>query len=682
MAYSYLERFRSAVPTSQGNKILKTLRKKLESGAIRSIDEYRKRLQRLTTLLLENRIKPSLQIWKALENEDIYAECFNDMLQHTEDDLATAFEEANNIEEVLTAHNNLIKQVALKMVRRGTTKLSNQIRAYEFLRRTKYGFDDVLLNTFDESLPRPSDAVGDISYFLNRDPRSNEVLDKSHYASVDLIGESLIGGIRDLRKAAFQSAELRGNIDSTTTEIDASFAHSKLSNMLDEQQGTYWAIPILRRQPAPNGVTVELQFQLTVPQQLNYLELEPASDSAMQLDALYYLDTSNTLQEVELEEIVIAGPISISFAPIHARALIVRLKQENYTEIQFKKTDKDSAFYQAVNKEKWLDGTSEEARTYLSTTLTSSFILEDAFGLGTEETAEEVRYWQYIIGIDNIRAGHRTYWDTSYFISECKTIAYPGLVGFIGLERRPRLDTTTGVVDLPLFRYPIESITEDSYVYYGNLEYWVIARFYDSNKKIISTDTFPILPIGASRIYHERLILTHQIGTSKLCNDSGALLHYTEAQPGDVWIYQNYKRLTYGTDWTFVASGHASNLTVETSNTGRRMQRGVQLLITPSTTDLFTVSYTPVVSTTQALPYSTTLMKSIDLVGDEHVRVARNNFITIDSEHLSQKVTSADFYLLIILRQNSSAISFSPLLEEFAFTFGSQNDNKFVSSYV
>lgn len=677
MAYFYLTQFQSGIPASQGKYILEQLRKKITKGNIQTIDDFKDRLKKLTTELLEKRIKPTFVQHLFSIGQDISSEYFNDMLETLENDLSTAVDESNSLEELLSIHHNLIHRTALQVVRYGTQKLTNQLKGLEFLRQTHYGFDDILLNTFDQ--PQLSSVVdADIETFLEKDPRSGLLVDQGDACYLNLIGEELTSSLASEQQCVFKSVTLRGNGSSTNSELDASFAN--LDNIIDGKTNTFWAMPILRSQPTPGGVLVELQLDLAIPQIITYVEIEPASEAKMVLVNISIIDDNNLQSSLADPNLQLFGPALVPFKPVYARSLILRFKQENHVEIQFKKTDKNSVFYQATQGTKDVNLELEDLRTPLETAVTSSFILEQGFGLPTQTDLEEVHYWQYNFALDNIRAGFRSYQNISFFIAEKKTISKPGLLGLGSIEERPT-ETTSGL-SYVTHRYPTMSPTEESKFYHGSIEYWVVAKFYDENDEVITTNLFPILPVGASRIYHERLVLTHRLGGNILCNDSGALMFYTAPEPGDVWVYRNRRRLAYGTDWTFVANGDSSGLTIATSGSGSRMQRGIQLLATPSLSDIFTVSYTPLVSSVAALPYSTQLLTVVDLSGDEKVRTIKDNLILIDKERLTHDVEKADFYLMVILRRNSGNIYVTPILEEFALALSSRQENKFANDYV
>lgn len=70
------------------------------------------------------------------------------MLERVEDDLETLFNEADNIDQLLAAHNNLIDNVVLNAIHFAINELDSKITLYEYLNKSKLGFDDTLFDTF------------------------------------------------------------------------------------------------------------------------------------------------------------------------------------------------------------------------------------------------------------------------------------------------------------------------------------------------------------------------------------------------------------------------------------------------------------------------------------------------------------------------------------------------------
>jgi fumarate hydratase class II len=148
---NYLDKIRSVIPSLQINQIFKLLHKYQSQGKIKSINELQAELKTLTTELTTNKIKPTLSLYKAIIGKDISSETFNEMIERIDDDLETAFSEANNLFEILDAHNEIIERTALQMIERTLNKLEDEITIMEFSKNNNHGLKTVLFNTFKDT---------------------------------------------------------------------------------------------------------------------------------------------------------------------------------------------------------------------------------------------------------------------------------------------------------------------------------------------------------------------------------------------------------------------------------------------------------------------------------------------------------------------------------------------------
>jgi hypothetical protein len=81
-----LNKYRSTIPNSQGRQLLKTLEDKTSTGTIRNLDEFKAELQIQIAKLLQERIRPTFSLLKALEGRDISSDTFNEMIVKIQDD--------------------------------------------------------------------------------------------------------------------------------------------------------------------------------------------------------------------------------------------------------------------------------------------------------------------------------------------------------------------------------------------------------------------------------------------------------------------------------------------------------------------------------------------------------------------------------------------------------------------
>lgn len=672
MSQSYLDKFRSKIPLTQGNQLLRRLTTKKNSGEIRTLEEFKTQLKTLTTQLLEEKLRPTLSLLKAIPGQDISSTQFNEMLERIDDDLETAFVEANNLDEIIETHHKLIQQVSLKAIRFALNKLRAKVSLYEFINSNEAGFNEALYNTFTEAESLQTTRSSEVASLVFVDPRTSSTISNSEDAFIDLVGERLTLGGDQLNYIEPKNIEWLANENSVRGEINVEFENTDIKNLLDNTKNTFWVVAILQSSIKTSGVSVEIRLTLPGVQDVNFVEVEPATDTSLILTNISYFSAFNQRLDVNVSDTTISGPTRVNFQKVAAKDLILRFRQDNYKEVQYTEKLAKSNFHKALVTDK-APAEILDVSEDLQETLSSDFLLSTVFKT-QNTTGKQKKYFQYLVGFDNVRVGHHTYDDRSIFVSSKKTANKPGVVGIKVEETRPVQLMNSDVILSSSYLYPPRDSAEDSKIYHGAVEYWLAVQSFSPTGFIVATDIIPILPYMAKRIYHECLVLTHKSSTSVVSNNMGSLMFYADANSNDILVYKNGVQLEYSTDWTFVADGTNDEITLETPGSEFRMRRGIQIQGTVSPLDIYTVSYTPRTSNSLALPSDTTLFNVVDLTGDQTIRMTKDNIIVMDKFRGSYEVDKADFYLIIIFRKTSAINNFSPAVEEFTLATGSRGN--------
>ena len=686
---TYLEKFRSALPRIQGNHILKMLIAKRDNGEIRTLEEFKSRLKSLTEKLLQENLVPTLRLYAAQAGQDISAEQFNQMMERVQDDLEAAFGEADNLDEIIAAHDNVIRNASLQVLRFGINELESKVTLYEFLNRSNRGFDDALFNTFRESqnfaLSRSHQDAGIV--FV--DPRLGDLVDLNEDALVDTVGERLLLGsnlesfkaLSAQSLAAVVNAGWLSNTFSVRSELDVQPENSDINNITDETS-KYWIAPLLFKEIQPGGVFMEIVINMSSSQDINFVDIYPAILFPLKLTRIDYFDSNNTRQELLSPDLTLEGPTRVNFGRINTRALVLRFLQLHYREVQFKQRPGTNNFYRAVLNQNQptvdLSAASEDLREIL----TSDFILSDIMSV-PEDVNELEKFWEYLIGFDRIQPGFNIFNERAIFVSQKKTVDNLGQIALRSVETRPVQASTDDSIQVLPFTYPTRSTSENAKLYHGSIEYWVTTKGYAEDDTLLALDIFPVLPLGATRIYHERLLLTHKNMNIDINNNQGALMFFCDASSDSntgVKVYKNGIELVYGVGWTFVANGVNDALTQISVNAGTRMKRAIHILGTVDLLDIFTVSYTPKQSNVYVkTPEANSLVTLVDMSGDERIRMVRDNVIMYDGQKDHSNIVKTDVFLTIILRRNSANENFSPTVDEYMLLVSSVNSEKFLS---
>lgn len=641
-----------------------------DSGQIKSIEEFRTKLKALTTNLLAQKIQPTLSAIQVVVGDIISSEVWDDIVDKIDDDLETLFTELNTLDDVIEAHSKLLLDVVAKTLHYAISRLESQILLYEYLAKSPDGFDSCVFNTFRDEDAVPISYDSTTQQFIV-DPRASaENAEIDNLARVDEVGERLTLGLASLGLVQCISATHLTNTTTTNSEVDVDIIGSDINNILDGQTNTYWIKPLLLSAPHEDGAYLEILLTLAGEQDCNCIEIFPASDLPMTLVSISQVKDGSQREVIMGTETTISSMTKIYFRQVCTRYLVLRFRQSTYRETQFKKGNEGKNFYLAVQGNNFsaldLTDVAEDIRQAISSPFVTSTILALP-----EDTAEYVKYYQYVFGFDNIIPRYETFNTVGAFLSKKLTVTAPGQLGLKVLERQSiQSGLTRSIVD-----YDYHS--PDTSFHQGTVEYWLVSQFYGAGGVRLKTEIVPILPLGATRVVHEQLVFSKKSDVSLPYPNRASTMFYCLADTGDVVVYKNGEILPV-TSWSFVTGD--PDVTVDSPNQGSRMKRGIQVT-RDNLLDIFTISYTPVISNVNSIPpVGESLVNLIDLSGDQDIFLCRNNIIRFNQFMQSQLVQYAECYLLVLLRNNTARPDTTPMVEEYMLLTGSYNAQKYVAS--
>ncbi len=669
----FLDTFRSSIPTVQGRQILAILQEKKDKGEIKTVEEFKAQLNSLTEQLLSEEIIPSLKVFFGNAGDVIDAESYNFMLNRIRDDLEVAFTEVNTIDDVLEAHKEIVTQVVLKTIQFGINELRERVNLYEFINGNKLGLDQGQFNTFATtrsiSTPRGT-GISSVLY------QGTTVADD---AIVDPVGERLILAQDSTLQVTIRS--IRQIFDDTTSasELDVEFKDSAIENLIDGLPGTYWLYSTQVSQPFPDGVLQKLEVNLAATQDINSVELEAASLHPMVLEKITYIGSDGIERDTNIPSRTLLAPAKIQFSRVTADRLILHIRQNNYIETQFEEKDFDTNFANVIVGDP-SDPNVESISEHFRSILSSNFLLEGILGIPrNRELAQQRKFFQYLVGFDNIRVGFSNYRNRSIFVSKTLEANTPGQVALTASESRS--GEVGGVIstDTDLF--------DESKFYHGSIEYEIVKENFDAGGNFVGIDRFPILPIGQARVIHERVFLTEKVdGSTK--DNAGFLRLFPDldGSTGDIRGFRNGTELVEGTGFVInrspgVPSAGLDLLDQESPNVENRMRKAIKIL-SPVISDIYTFTYTPKVGNSIELPKTTTSLLNVVNLGDAgRIRVCRENLVVTDRLREANIIAKSNIYLIIFLRRNSAELHLTPTVEEYALFAGTEDLDKFVSEF-
>ena len=657
----FINQFSSVLTSQQGERILKRLSIEKDAGNIVSIDDFQKRLKKLTNDLLTNEIKASFDVINPLIGEDISSEQWNYLTARLEDDLTVVFAELDNIDDILEAHESIILNVSLKVVQDIIDSLQSKIELYEFINTTDYGFDRGVFNTFRIS------AEQELTGNLPPDPRSlpeNATVSSRGY--IDEVSQYLtLGTNLSSYSIDFKHAELISDASTSWGSINNEDSRFNILNIIDNTNNTYWLKSVLAKDFDPKVIKILLKCPGAA--DVNYVEIEPASNLSQTLVSVTGILPNQESVELYATATSVDKKTRINFPTLALDSLIISLRQDNSSEVVLPDMDISTLLNEVATGNGF---SSKDFEYELNEAVTSSLLKEDILNLSTTPSTY-THYYEFQFGIDNIYAGRSKYDSRSISAFSSVKISKPGLIGLDVNEKRNYVSSNGMLFES--FSYPEQTTAEDAKIYTGSAEYWITSDFYDKNSSLITSYTFPVLPIFANRIYHETLLLNYTSSASVSFYNIGYLQFFTDNDYNDVSVYRNGYKLTPILDWDF-----SGLLSITDDQDGERMKRAILINSISNPLDIYTVSYTP--STANILtspPAGHPNAKLVDLSGFGDVILTKDNTIYIKPVIKTKKVEYAEMTLFIIMRSNSSNSSYSPAVEDYLLLSASYDTNKF-----
>lgn len=705
----YLEKFNGLIGKRQTEQIFKLLDKQRRSGQINNVDEFSTKLEKLIRELTGTVLTPTLKLFLGNPNDIIDSETYNFMLDRVEDDLSAAFEEANKIDEVQQAHEAVIRDLILKNLRAAHAELEGKITLFEFLNNDKRGFDTAIFSTFRESKEERTQRKGGTLQALFLDPRTGNIIPPTKDAAIDLVGERLTLGYDEHILHNIKTITQRFDGDSPQSDLIVEPPASDLRKMIDGRKGTYWIQSLLfSKTNKKTSVKVKLELDLGITKEVNFIEIEPALRKPVILEAIHYVDLNNVVKELATPELSFIGPISTIFKKIATKKLILTFRNENPTFVAFEyDPNRDTLLNQSIEESPLgtnptITGASEALDDILS-----SIKVKDIIGI-LPANISSFEGQDFLTGFDNIRVGRATYDNISIYLSTPIETSSKGQIGIRVVESRPYEDAVNGAIKITEETYDHISDNELSpdepsspiqgRKFLSSIEYWIIKQDFAEDNSLVRSTMFPILPLGVQRVYHERLILNNKVDSTQTSNDTGTTLFYTNrtSTEGNIKVYRNSIMLPDATDNVLELDGwkHLTGITHladRIPNNGSPMRFRIQIQ-QPLPGDIFTVVYTPLVSSTSGIPKnindatsneftSITGLQVVDMVGDLSARVIDGQIILLDQTGKSSSAEKSKLYLSIILRQNTADTFLTPAVEEYTFLAGKRNETKFKETF-
>jgi hypothetical protein len=412
-------------------------------------------------------------------------------------------------------------------------------------------------------------------------------------------------------------------------------------------------------------------------QNINFVQIEPISLSNVYLYRIDYLDENNQVKNILINPISINNTNKFFFSSIATKKLILVFQNKNFFETQFE-VKPDSPIV-AVDRDssdaELLDTIKEDLKQVIS-----SPRLRSQYGLDLDSERLTKKYFEYVIGFSNIEVGLSSFEENSIFVSKTEKISKLSQLGIKVLDKRPVSDTA----DVVEVEYTIDTSPASTEQYFhGSIEYYLLKRDFDINNLLLASTMSPLLPIDRTVVRHERLILKDKSEDGLITNNVGYLQFYSEDDLSELIVYRNGEVLT-PTNLVDVnpleTDGWLINevLSEDLPRQGTVMRNAIQIQ-KPNPANIYTVSYTPKISTLRNLPsdISATNASIVDCTGFLDTWLGLDNLLYFSQTKKGKAIDYSLVNLVIVLRRNSSDVKLTPVVEEYLLATSTINQSKF-----
>lgn len=642
----YINKYSSLVPAIQGNKIIQRIENRRKNGEIESDAEYQLELQKELSKLSTLEFSPLFK-YEPIQPTVSSSQHFNAMMEMIEDDLDVLFAEINNIFTSIKAHDNLFKDKMLDELYYTLVELENQEKILSIVNDVSNSFDDISMNSFNgetHTLNRNNKYANEIFY----DTRKDKKIEEEMMAFIDQEEEIISLPLGDQTDIYFVNAAIR-TADTTVSEKNIQLIDSNINSIIEENSSDNWAYNILVKDQIEGGAKLSLELDFGDKREISFLRIHPISDFPMFLERIRYVNINNEivdLPDTSLFNQVLDTPIRLSFPDIIAKKIILDLSQTS--SVLF---DYDESINQMTFEDLRRSSTSNYDVGILSRNIQETIQNPDVLEVTpiTESTVKKYdSYNQYIFAFKNVSAGLSSYKDNAYFITKEYKREQVGLIG----------------LDSDNFIPKVYNKEIGANVDMASFEYTIIKKDYNGNGELISSSSFPILPINSSGILNERLFFSRKMPSQKL----RFIAHRTDGSAEHIKIYRNNVLLTRGIDWRFLYRQDPADNADDTIAPGREYTE-IEILHSNDVirTGIYTADYTP------------------RYIEEPNTDIYQNNILYLPNgvtQHTIERgidiIKDSDLFLKITIRNNSRSKNRTPKLKSYKIMTASINNDKYV----
>jgi hypothetical protein len=652
----FLQDFLSNLSAVQSKQLLRLLGQMRDRGEIRNSVEFEARLTDLANLIkkgeLTQRTPPLVY-----ENGDLLeSDAIRTFIENVRLDCEAALGETERLGNAIRAHNRVLTKNYFDAIEAGLSDLEAETRAYEVLENQRFtGFSSVVKKfSFDGAISAPGanrNEPASSSLFI--DGRGGETLIYSPPGN----GEA--GLHLGISKDSIEHENMFDRIevltDSTTpqTTLDTSMAENTPIKAIDGSADTAWRHSVLLSEN-PDSVRLILAPSFIGARRVSAIVIHSVADVSMRLISATYTDSGGQERDLDIG-VARSGSLFRRSRPLgsggfrtgdwilpNTRRVVpvgdIVARRFSLTFQQDTGSDGDFFFFN-TELGSWQKDTSIEDIIDDTT-----FVPWDGFEVPADlgfidlpgSGQQQASFFEYVFGLKEISTIEREYGPNGFFVPEL-------------------FEMSTAPNILALYtdiEYPVGDLSD--------IEVLLQKENYDVNSSLLDVETIPMLPYGTSSINERLFLAENQVVTSG--NDTGLLRFYPDFSES-ITVYREGTALTLGTDYTVSVDGFTFSSVLPPLGTATDPPVCRIRITAPQSGVFYTVSYTPLLSSTAA-------GSEVWLNQDHTVRLGRYQTYVFNNQRPSGKVSHCRLGLQIIIRANTLDTRISPYLREIVLLGG------------
>lgn len=695
----FLAKFLRNYPATQTKQILNLISQARERGEITNSKELKEQLDLLAEVVDEEELKIQAPFLYFYDGDMLESDALRTFVQKVQLDTEASLGEVEHLGNAIRAHHRILVDHYFNSVDSAISELEKKIKGYELLALYgDRGFNGVRVFDFNGSISVPGmtkQSYGILTssgvYTPDRgiartqeegsgrkevekrddfvtEGEPNTVVEtrdkrvtKLHLRNeskkdtgvfVDKRGsqelfwsppahgeEGVRLAISEERFHTFSEVEIIN--DATTTASDRRVETSNevsgndIENILDGLPDTSWIHSIKTRRPV-DSCRMKLFLRFSGAKRINAVSIDPVSGIAMKLVNASYLNHAGFETSISISETLLRPSTKniVDLGDITAKGIFLTFQQSTGEEVDY-----------VTDREKDGDFDVISPTTVLSTWAADQHNREEDIVIGDfiKHETKQVYYIDYKFGFKDITAIDRIFEENGLFIPEV----------FIS-------DPVNSMSIFANIDYPTQPSV------FTDVEFTVRKENFFSDGSLADVELFPILPNNVSQV-QERLFLNQKV-VSGLVSDAGILRFYPDFTQSFA-VYSNTSLLTAGTEYEVSVDSGATLESVPPSTSPEKTPECLVILSSPRTDKIYTVVYTPLVSTQ---------------VAEGEVFVNKNKTITLERDEMyvfknnrpQGEISRCNVTLQVIVRSNTLNTRITPFLKDVVLLLGIKKDGQ------